>query len=100
LSDAKKLSRGGAHFVRLSLDAAGSERAGSTAAASKTTRSKFHNAMQDKFIEAVERALAAPTCWRSCQPPCSPDLEIELFLLTRDRTSDGRAPVGPEPDAV
>jgi len=29
-----------------------------------------------------------------------PDLEIELFLLTPDRTSDERAPVGPELDAV
>jgi hypothetical protein len=28
----------------------------STAAASNTTRNKFHNAMQDKLIDAVERA--------------------------------------------
>jgi hypothetical protein len=56
--------------------------------------------MKDKFIEAVERALAAQRAGVHLKPPCSPDLEIELFLLTPDRTSDERAPVGPEPDAV
>jgi hypothetical protein len=55
--------------------------------------------MQGKFIEAVERPSGGNVLAFISNHHVGPDLEIELFLLTPDRTSDERAPVVPEPDA-
>lgn len=55
--------------------------------------------MQGKFIEAVERPSGRNVLAYISKHHVGPDIEIELFLLTPDRTSDERAPVGPEPDA-
>jgi hypothetical protein len=62
-------------------------------------RNEFQNAMQDKLIEAVERLTGGNVLAFISNHHVGPDLEIELFLLTPDRTSDERAPVVPEPDA-
>jgi hypothetical protein len=55
--------------------------------------------MQDTFIEAVERLSGRNVLAFISNHQVGPDLEIELFLLTPDRTSDERAPIVPEPDA-
>ena len=65
----------------------------------RETRNEFQNAMQDTFIEAVERLSGRNVLAFISNHQVGPDLEIELFLLTPDRTSDERAPVVPEPDA-
>jgi hypothetical protein len=53
--------------------------------------------MQGKFIEAVERPSGRNVLAYISKHHVGPDIEIELFLLTPDRTSDERAPVVPEP---
>lgn len=64
------------------------------------TRNKFQNAMQAKFIEAVERLTGRNVLAFISDHHVGPDIEIELFLLTPDGTSDHhRIPVVPEPDS-
>jgi uncharacterized protein YbcI len=52
------------------------------------TRNKFQNAMQDKFINAVERLTGRTVLAFISNHHVGPDIEIELFLLTPDGTSD------------
>ena len=54
------------------------------------TRNEFQNAMQDKFIKAVERLSGRNVLAFISDHHVGPDIEIELFLLTPDRTSDDR----------
>ena len=50
------------------------------------TRSEFQNAMQDKFIQEVERLTGRSVLAFISNSNVGPDLEIELFML---------GPVGP-----
>jgi uncharacterized protein YbcI len=52
------------------------------------TRNEFQNAMQDKFIEAVERLTGRNVLAFISNHHVGPDIEIELFLLTPSGTSD------------
>jgi uncharacterized protein YbcI len=52
------------------------------------TRNEFQNAMQDKFINAVERLTGRNVLAFVSNHHVGPDIEIELFLLTPDRTPD------------
>ena len=45
------------------------------------TRSEFQNAMQHKFIEAVERLSGRSVVVFISNSHVGPDLEIELFML-------------------
>ena len=54
------------------------------------TRSAFQNAMQHKFIHAVERLSGRGVIAFICNNHVGPDMEIELFLL--DPQSDEEAP--------
>ena len=64
------------------------------------TRSAFQNAMQHKFIDAVERLSGREVLAFISNHHVGPDIEIELFMLTPDGTSDHhRIPVVPEPDS-
>jgi uncharacterized protein YbcI len=54
------------------------------------TRNEFQNAMQDKFINAVERLTGRTVLAFISNHHVGPDIEIELFLLTPDGTSDER----------
>ena len=47
----------------------------------KETRSAFQNAMQQKFIEAVERLSGRDVVGFVSDSHVGPDLEIELFVL-------------------
>lgn len=47
----------------------------------KDTRSAFQNAMQDKFIAAVERHSGRRVMSFISNSHVGPDLEVELFLL-------------------
>ena len=62
------------------------------------TRNEFQNAMQAKFIEAVERLTGRNVLAFISNHHVGPDIEIELFLLTPGGTSDNRLAVVPEPD--
>ena len=62
------------------------------------TRNAFQNAMQDKFIDAVERLSGRNVLAFISNHHVGPDIEIELFLLSPDGISDNRVPVVPEPD--
>ncbi len=53
---------------------------------SKETRNEFQNAMQDKFINAVERLTGRNVLAFISNRHVGPDIEIELFLLTPDGT--------------
>ncbi len=46
------------------------------------TRSEFQNAMQDKFITAVERVTGREVIAFISNHHVGPDMEIELFMLT------------------
>ncbi len=48
------------------------------------TRNEFQNAMQDKFINAVERLTGRNVLAFISNHHVGPDIEIELFLLTPD----------------
>ena len=54
------------------------------------TRNEFQNALQDKFINAVERLTGRNVLAFISNHHVGPDIEIELFLLTPDETSDER----------
>ena len=54
------------------------------------TRNEFQNAMQDKFINAIERLSGRSVLAFISNHHVGPDIEIELFLLMPD---------GPRPDA-
>ena len=54
------------------------------------TRNDFQNAMQDQFINAVERLTGRNVLAFISNHHVGPDIEIELFLLTPDETSDER----------
>jgi uncharacterized protein YbcI len=62
------------------------------------TRNEFQNAMQDKFINSVERLTGRNVLAFISNHHVGPDIEIELFLLSPDGISDNRVPVVPEPD--
>ena len=63
------------------------------------TRNELQNAMQANFIEAVERLTGRGVVGFISIHHVGPDIEIELFLLTPDGTSDDRrVAVVPEPD--
>jgi uncharacterized protein YbcI len=62
------------------------------------TRNEFQNAMQAKFINVVERLTGRTVLAFISNHHVGPDIEIELFLLTPDGTSDDRVPVVPGPD--
>ena len=62
------------------------------------TRNAFQNAMQDKFIDAVERLSGRDVLAFISNHHVGPDIEIELFMLSPDGISDNRVPVVPEPD--
>ena len=49
------------------------------------TRSRFQNAMQQRFIEVVERLSGREVLTFISNSHVGPDLEIELFLLGPDR---------------
>jgi uncharacterized protein YbcI len=51
------------------------------------TRNAFQNAMQDKFITAVERLSGRNVLAFFSNHHVGPDIEIELFLLTPDATT-------------
>ena len=55
------------------------------------TRSAFQNAMQQKFISAIERLSGRRVLAFISNHHVGPDIEIELFLLN---------PVGDQPDAT
>jgi uncharacterized protein YbcI len=46
------------------------------------TRNAFQNAMQQKFIEEVERLSGRPVTAFISDSHVGPDIEIELFVLT------------------
>lgn len=50
------------------------------------TRNEFQNAMQDKFINAVERLSGRNVLAFISNHHVGPDIEIELFLLTPNAT--------------
>jgi len=52
------------------------------------TRNAFQNAMQDKFIKAVERLTGRHVLVFMSNHHVGPDIEIELFLLMPDGTSE------------
>jgi uncharacterized protein YbcI len=52
------------------------------------TRNEFQNAMQDKFISAVERLSGRRVLAFISNHHVGPDIEIELFLLMPDRTTE------------
>jgi len=52
------------------------------------TRNAFQNAMQDKFIKAVERLTGRHVLVFMSNHHVGPDIEIELFILTPDGTSE------------
>jgi uncharacterized protein YbcI len=52
------------------------------------TRNAFQNAMQDKFIKAVQRLSGRHVLAFFSNHHVGPDLEIELFLLMPDGTSN------------
>ena len=52
------------------------------------TRNAFQNAMQDKFITAVERLTGRHVLAFMSNHHVGPDIEIELFLLMPDGTSE------------
>ncbi|HXO08341.1 MAG TPA: Na-translocating system protein MpsC family protein [Solirubrobacteraceae bacterium] len=64
------------------------------------TRNEFQNAMQDKFINAVERLTGRIVLTFISNHHVGPDIEIELFLLSADGTSDNRVPVVRSPDST
>jgi uncharacterized protein YbcI len=63
------------------------------------TRNEFQNAMQDKFINAVERLTGRNVLAFVSNHHVGPDIEIELFLLTPTGTPDEQIAAVPEPDA-
>jgi uncharacterized protein YbcI len=63
------------------------------------TRNEFQNAMQAKFIDAVEHLTGRNVLAFISNHHVGPDVEIELFLLTPSGTSDERLAVVPEPDS-
>jgi hypothetical protein len=54
--------------------------------------------MQHKFIAAIERLSGRNVLAFISNHHVGPDIEIELFLLTPDGTSDDRVPAATEPD--
>jgi uncharacterized protein YbcI len=58
------------------------------------TRNEFQNAMQAKFIEAVERLSGRNVLAFISDHHVGPDIEIELFLLTPDDIWRSRTPGG------
>jgi uncharacterized protein YbcI len=52
------------------------------------TRNEFQNAMQDKFIKAVERLTGRNVLAFISNHHVGPDIEIELFLLRPTRTPE------------
>jgi uncharacterized protein YbcI len=62
------------------------------------TRNEFQNAMQDKFINAVQRLTGRNVLAFISNHHVGPDIEIELFLLTPSKTPDERTAVAPGPD--
>jgi len=52
------------------------------------TRNAFQNAMQDKFIKAVQRLSGRHVLAFFSSHHIGPDIEIELFLLTPKGTTD------------
>lgn len=52
------------------------------------TRNEFQNAMQDKFINAIERLSGRSVLAFISNHHVGPDIEIELFLLTPAPTSE------------
>ena len=63
------------------------------------TRNEFQNAMQARFIGAVEYLTGRNVLAFISNHHVGPDIEIELFLLTPSGTSDERLAVVPEPDS-
>jgi uncharacterized protein YbcI len=52
------------------------------------TRNAFQNAMQDKFIKAVERLSGRHVLVFFSNHHVGPDIEIEVFILTPDGTAE------------
>ena len=57
----------------------------------QATRSAFQEAMQQRFIDTVERLSGRRVLAFISNQHVGPDLEIELFVLARD----GADPTGP-----
>jgi uncharacterized protein YbcI len=60
------------------------------------TRNAFQNAMQDKFISAVQRLTGRRVLAFISNHHVGPDIEIELFFLLPDEASDGTDRTPPE----
>ena len=56
------------------------------------TRNAFQNAMQDKFINAVQQLTGRSVLAFISNHHVGPDIEIELFFLLPDGDSDGSDP--------
>lgn len=56
------------------------------------TRSRFHTAMQHKFIDEVERLSGRGVLAFLSNTHVGPDLEVELFVLTPDARDRGQSP--------
>jgi uncharacterized protein YbcI len=52
------------------------------------TRNAFQNAMQDKFIKAVERLTGRHVLAFFSNHHVGPDIEVELFLLTPEAAAE------------
>ena len=52
------------------------------------TRNAFQNAMQDRFIKAVERLSGRHVLAFFSNHHVGPDMEIELFMLSPDETAE------------
>ncbi|HSO99177.1 MAG TPA: Na-translocating system protein MpsC family protein [Solirubrobacteraceae bacterium] len=60
------------------------------------TRDEFQNAMQEKFIRAVEKLSGRKVLAFISNHHVGPDVEIELFLLMPDGASDQLDPAHPD----
>jgi len=52
------------------------------------TRSAFHNAMEYKFVDAIERLSGRKVMTFMSDHHVGPDIEIELFMLTPQETPE------------
>ena len=60
------------------------------------TRNAFQNAMQDKFIKAVQQLSGRHVMAFFSHHHVGPDIEIELFLLSPETPGEGLPAGGPE----
>ena len=61
------------------------------------TRNAFQNAMQDKFIKAIEHLTGRHVLVFKSNHHIGPDIEIELFLLTPNEDSSQTTTSRPNP---